>query len=316
MVASSALRRSLPSNQGSASRTLRRVVESSELTSGGGAPRVTAFSRQEGPSATTSSRYHSSSSSHGVQSRGDYPIACMPKLRCDENSANASSGSLLFAAAIVAMASASLADRGELPTEAGGWPSGIQSRGVQCRSSEGDGTFSQARSTRVYGPTGSTPKAIPFCSEGVAASTETGMGTTTAVTMDGARCVGGGETGGARAGAEHYADVSGEHADERRSEDADDDMVRITGVERRFRNNFERGAEAAAAAAAVAQADSAMNEESPSVSITDIYRFDSSGQPVGKGHRSTVFECTHRLTGKPVAVKRISRTHTSRFEVR
>lgn len=50
--------------------------------------------------------------------------------------------------------------------------------------------------------------------------------------------------------------------------------------------------------------------------ITDVYRFDSGDQPVGRGNRSIVTTATHRLTGLPVAVKRISRADTSRLEVR
>lgn len=65
-------------------------------------------------------------------------------------------------------------------------------------------------------------------------------------------------------------------------------------------------------AAAVAQGAS----EGGRARITDVYRFESGVEPVGRGHRSTVSTATHRLTGKEVAVKRISRENTSRLEVR
>lgn len=50
--------------------------------------------------------------------------------------------------------------------------------------------------------------------------------------------------------------------------------------------------------------------------ITDVYHFDNNGQPVGRGNRSTVSTATHRLTGQPVAVKRMLRSETSRSKVR
>ena len=50
--------------------------------------------------------------------------------------------------------------------------------------------------------------------------------------------------------------------------------------------------------------------------ITDVYDFDNNGQPVGRGNRSTVSTATHRLTGQPVAVKRMLRSETSRSQVR
>lgn len=50
--------------------------------------------------------------------------------------------------------------------------------------------------------------------------------------------------------------------------------------------------------------------------ITDVYKFDNNGQPVGRGNRSTVSTATHRLTGQPVAVKRMLRSETSRSQVR
>lgn len=52
------------------------------------------------------------------------------------------------------------------------------------------------------------------------------------------------------------------------------------------------------------------------VRITDIYRFEGNGEPVGRGNRSVVSTATHRLTGQPVAVKRLSRAETTRLEVR
>ncbi|CAM9428899.1 unnamed protein product, partial [Hapterophycus canaliculatus] len=52
-----------------------------------------------------------------------------------------------------------------------------------------------------------------------------------------------------------------------------------------------------------------------SVRITDVYRFEGNGEPVGRGNRSVVSTATHRLTGQPVAVKRLSRAETTRLEV-
>ncbi|CAN0007465.1 unnamed protein product, partial [Choristocarpus tenellus] len=49
--------------------------------------------------------------------------------------------------------------------------------------------------------------------------------------------------------------------------------------------------------------------------ITDVYNFDAAVEPVGRGHRSTVSIATHRLTGKAVAVKQISRKVSNKSEV-
>lgn len=69
---------------------------------------------------------------------------------------------------------------------------------------------------------------------------------------------------------------------------------------------------AAVAAAATAQGAS----ENGRARITDVYRFESGVEPVGRGNRSTVSSATHRLTGQEVAVKKLSRDGTSRLEVR
>lgn len=50
-------------------------------------------------------------------------------------------------------------------------------------------------------------------------------------------------------------------------------------------------------------------------SIDDFYAFDRSEQPVGWGGYSTVFQGTSRSTGQAVAVKMVSREHSSRREV-
>lgn len=100
----------------------------------------------------------------------------------------------------------------------------------------------------------------------------------------------------------------------------------------RMRGNLTGGSAAAAAVARVAAAAAAAtastaahatarNEEVvvPACSgrkITDVYRFDGGGKPVGRGNRSTVSTATHRLTGQQVAVKRLLRSETSRLEVR
>lgn len=53
-----------------------------------------------------------------------------------------------------------------------------------------------------------------------------------------------------------------------------------------------------------------------SARITDVYRFEGNGEPVGRGQRATVSTATHLRTGQTVAVKRLSRAQTTRLEVR
>lgn len=62
--------------------------------------------------------------------------------------------------------------------------------------------------------------------------------------------------------------------------------------------------------------EQAGTQQPKALRITDVYRFEGGGRLVGRGHRSTVSSATHRRTGQPVAVKRISRAVTSRGEVR
>ncbi|CAM9946715.1 unnamed protein product, partial [Ectocarpus fasciculatus] len=51
-------------------------------------------------------------------------------------------------------------------------------------------------------------------------------------------------------------------------------------------------------------------------SITDVYSFEGASEPViGRGQRSVVSTARHRLTGQPVAVKRLARAETTRLEV-
>lgn len=50
-------------------------------------------------------------------------------------------------------------------------------------------------------------------------------------------------------------------------------------------------------------------------SIHDFYAFDRSEKPVGWGGYSTVFQGFSRSTGQAVAVKMVSREHSSRPEV-
>lgn len=50
-------------------------------------------------------------------------------------------------------------------------------------------------------------------------------------------------------------------------------------------------------------------------SINDFYAFDRGEQPVGWGGYNTVFKGTSRSTGQTVAVKMVSREHSSRPEV-
>ncbi|CAB1111775.1 unnamed protein product [Ectocarpus sp. CCAP 1310/34] len=55
---------------------------------------------------------------------------------------------------------------------------------------------------------------------------------------------------------------------------------------------------------------------SPAPSITDVYFFEGAAEPViGRGQRSVVSTARHRLTGQPVAVKRLARAETTRLEV-
>ena len=54
----------------------------------------------------------------------------------------------------------------------------------------------------------------------------------------------------------------------------------------------------------------------PSARITDVYRFEGNGEPVGRGQRATVSTATHLRTGQTVAVKRLLRAETTRLEVR
>ncbi|CAN0529995.1 unnamed protein product, partial [Ectocarpus sp. 12 AP-2014] len=55
---------------------------------------------------------------------------------------------------------------------------------------------------------------------------------------------------------------------------------------------------------------------SPAPSITDVYCFKGAAEPViGRGQRSVVTTARHRLTGQPVAVKRLARAETTRLEV-
>eukprot|EP00903_Cladosiphon_okamuranus_P008825 g8452.t1 len=49
--------------------------------------------------------------------------------------------------------------------------------------------------------------------------------------------------------------------------------------------------------------------------ITDVYRFEGNGEPVGRGQRATVSTATHLRTGQTVAVKRLLRAQTTRLEV-
>lgn len=54
----------------------------------------------------------------------------------------------------------------------------------------------------------------------------------------------------------------------------------------------------------------------PPVCITDVYRFEGNGEPVGRGQRATVSTATHLRTGQTVAVKKLARAETTRLEVR
>ena len=49
--------------------------------------------------------------------------------------------------------------------------------------------------------------------------------------------------------------------------------------------------------------------------ITDVYLFDGDAEAVGKGSRGVVSSARHRLTGQQVAVKKLPRSETTRFEV-
>ncbi|CAM9981499.1 unnamed protein product [Ectocarpus sp. 13 AM-2016] len=65
-----------------------------------------------------------------------------------------------------------------------------------------------------------------------------------------------------------------------------------------------------------AAAPAAPAARSPAPSITDVYCFKGAAEPViGRGQRSVVTTARHRLTGQPVAVKRLARAETTRVEV-
>ncbi|CAM9788059.1 unnamed protein product [Ectocarpus sp. 12 AP-2014] len=65
-----------------------------------------------------------------------------------------------------------------------------------------------------------------------------------------------------------------------------------------------------------AAAPAAPAARSPAPSITDVYFFEGAAEPViGRGQRSVVTTARHRLTGQPVAVKRLARAETTRLEV-
>ncbi|CAM9389070.1 unnamed protein product [Ectocarpus sp. 4 AP-2014] len=65
-----------------------------------------------------------------------------------------------------------------------------------------------------------------------------------------------------------------------------------------------------------AAAPAAPAARSPAPSITDVYCFEGVAEPViGRGQRSVVSTARHRLTGQPVAVKRLARAETTRSEV-
>lgn len=110
-----------------------------------------------------------------------------------------------------------------------------------------------------------------------------------------------------------YGDIDEESADGRGSEGVQDIARVQEGIER-LRRGYGRN-RGIAGASANAEVAHALGQELPGASITDAYLLDGSENPVGKGHNSIVFECVDRFTGQPVAVKKISRTHTSRKEV-
>lgn len=259
--------------------------------------------------------------------RGSFPsVVCLFAAGGEGcNDASSSTVCWLVCAAAVAAASATATDTKDWRAdENGGWSSGSRTGRVQCRGREVHGSSPRSHSPcfGTQAPTSrSTPRSERLVKDTVPNATAGDAGLTrpaTAITKDGVRR--GGEGGGAGRGAhgDPFSDTSDEESEALPAADDTDKVLRIVGVDRRRRGNLERatGVPAAAPSAPAPKVAHDVDEEFPGARITDVYRFDSSGTPVGRGNRSTVYECTHRLTGQPVAVKRISRTHSSRLEVR
>lgn len=224
----------------------------------------------------------------------------------------------VYAAAAAAAAAIAAGDARENECDSdrtGGWPRG-----------RGDGSRVQCRAGSETSPRARTRATTASVSQGIGCGgvghTSFGVEAAATVTADNGSA-GSGSTirsaqsyGTTNHGDDALDDDDVDHGRER--EEAEEEFLRMKGLEKLRGNRKGGGAAVAAAAAAVAVAR-AVHEESATAattntSITDVYRFESGGEPVGKGHRSTVFECTHRLTGQSVAVKKISRAETSRLE--